>query len=135
LKRKLVALSINCVLVLCIFTAGAQEDPATLHLSLMQLIVNPNQYDNHRVIVEGFLTLDYENSALYLHADDASHYITKNAVWVSGSPDMKNRRYEINHHYVQIEGVFKASDTGHLGPYNGTVSQIKRIDLSPEHKW
>ena len=113
----------------------AQQPAVASQVSLVQLISNPSQYDNHRVIVAGFLTLEFENSALYLHADDAAHFITKNALWVTARSGIKGRSDEINHHYVQIVGLFKASDHGHIGGYSGMIGEVERIDLTPEHKW
>ena len=135
MRKKLIASIIFLAFAIWAVINRAQQPPIASQVSLVQLISNPSQYDNHRVIVSGFLTLDFENSALYLHADDAGHFITKNALWVTAQSGVKFRRDEINHHYVGIVGLFKANDHGHLGMYSGMIGEVERIDLTPEHKW
>lgn len=135
MRKKLIGLIIFPIFGIWAVINHAQQPPVASHVSLVQLISNPSQYDNRRVIVSGFLTLEFENSALYLHADDAAHFITKNALWVTARSGIKGRQDEINHHYVQIVGLFKASDHGHLGMYSGMIGEVERIDLTPEHKW
>jgi len=39
-------------------------------VSLVQLIANPAEWDGKRVMVSGYLHLEFEGNALHLHRDD-----------------------------------------------------------------
>ncbi|WP_395751049.1 hypothetical protein [Prosthecobacter sp.] len=93
-------------------------------VSLIQLIANPKAYDGVRVRVIGFLNVEFEGDAIYLHEDDFKHSITKNGLWVDASsikPGLKQK-------YVLIEGTFDAKMTGHMGLWSGSLQEITRCE-------
>jgi hypothetical protein len=45
-------------------------DMSALDVSLIQLIANPESYDGKKVRIIGFLRLEFEGDALYLHQVD-----------------------------------------------------------------
>ncbi|WP_395740865.1 hypothetical protein [Prosthecobacter sp.] len=93
-------------------------------VSLIQLIANPKAYDGARVRVIGFLNVQFEGNAIYLHEDDFKHGIHKNGLWVDASsihPGLKQK-------YVLIEGTFDAKMTGHMGLWSGSIQQITRSE-------
>lgn len=56
------------VLSLTIAVTIGQSQTEPLHVSLIQLIANPEKYDGKQVAVVGFLRLEFEGNALYLFA-------------------------------------------------------------------
>ena len=96
-------------------------------VGMVQLLAQPEKYDGKFIRVEGFLRLEFEGNALYLHREDYTIGLTKNGVWVdmSESPE----RLKLNMHYVLIEGVFNAKDHGHLGLWSGSIEKISRASL------
>ena len=93
------------------------------HVSMVQLIANPRHFDGKRVLVAGFLTRGFESTALWLNKDDANMGISKNAVYVGGpSSDACPSGA-----YVQVQGIFDAKFTGHLGAFAGYV-KIERCN-------
>jgi len=78
--------------------------------------------------VIGFLRLEFEGNALYLHETDFCHRISENAVWVDVGwpPDDKHMRF--NNEYVLLEGVFNAKSKGHMGMFAGSVQKLSRLD-------
>jgi hypothetical protein len=54
------------LLTIAVTIGQSQTEP--LHVSLIQLIANPEKYDGKQVAVVGFLRLEFEGNALYLFA-------------------------------------------------------------------
>jgi len=98
-------------------------------ISLIQLISNPDKYDGKVVRLEGFLRIEFEGNALYLHQEDDDHMLTKNAIWVDVNPDIMKRRTTLNKKYVFLEGTFYAKDHGHMGLFSGSLHKVKRADV------
>ena len=93
-------------------------------VSLVNLISNPEKYDGKKVIVSGYLSLDFEGSAIYLHKDDYENTITTNGVWCVA--DLVKYK-EFDHSYVSIEAVFDAKNHGHLNLFAGELKEISRV--------
>jgi hypothetical protein len=94
-------------------------------VSLVELIANPRTYDGLRVRVIGWLRLEFEGDAIYLHRDDYTHALTKNGLWVQLGRDLP-RGPECSDGYALIEGRFDARHTGHMGLWSGAIVDIDR---------
>jgi hypothetical protein len=103
-------------------------DPTVHDVSVLQLIANPQLYDGKRVRFIGFLRLEFEGDAIYLHREDYQHEISQNALWVNLPFDMtKQEQQAVNMHYVICSGVFDASKRGHMGMFSGEINDITRL--------
>jgi hypothetical protein len=98
-------------------------------VSLINLIVNPDKYNGKHVSVVGYLNLEFEGDALYLHKEDYLASIAKNSVWVHINQFKLKQSGKCNKHYVIINAVFDAGDTGHMGMFGGALKDITRLDL------
>jgi hypothetical protein len=97
--------------------------------SIVELIANPLKYDNKRVRIIGFVRLEFEGNAIYLHREDFLHGISENSVWVNVPKAItKEQMTEVNEKYVICEGVFHASSHGHMGMFSGELSDINRLE-------
>jgi len=106
-------------------------------VSLVALLANPAAYDGKAVRVAGFLSLEFEGSAIYLDREAYATGLYRNAVWVEipglkiGDPlRMKDGRY------VSISGIFDARDHGHMGAFSGELREaghIQRVYGRAEH--
>lgn len=94
-------------------------------VSLVELIANPATYDGLRVRVIGWLNLEFEGNAIYLHREDHTYAITSNGLWVQLGPGL-SREPACNKGYALIEGRFEARNTGHLGLWSGAIVDIDR---------
>ena len=65
--------------------------------------------------------------ALYLHREDDTQSLTRNAVWVSRTEAMEREQERLNAHYVLMEAIFDAEDTGHMGLFGGALKKVIRI--------
>jgi hypothetical protein len=97
-------------------------------VSLVQLIANPREYDGKLVRVIGFVSVEFEGTAVYLHQEDYKHDITQNAIWLEMDVE---RNKKINQRYVLIEGTFDANHNGHKGLFNGSIKDINRLQAWP----
>ena len=107
---------------------GPDENVADV--SLIQLIANPQLYDEKRVRITGFLDLQFEGDAIYFHREDFDNGLTKNALSIEVPRDITKAQIKaINDHYVICTGMFAARNHGHLGLFSGDITGITRIEL------
>jgi len=95
-------------------------------VSLVQLIANPKDYDGKFVRVVGFVSMEFEGNAIYLHEDDYRHSIFKNGLWIGLTDDMQKNKADLDKRYLVIEGTFNANEYGHMGAWSGTIEKITR---------
>ncbi|HPA71606.1 MAG TPA: hypothetical protein PKY31_05015 [Spirochaetota bacterium] len=97
---------------------------ASERVSIIQLIANPALYHGKKVIVSGFLNIEFEGTAIYLHRDDCTFSQYSNGLWCS----INETRYgKYNKRYVVMEGVFNREMKGHLGLWSGSIENIERV--------
>lgn len=97
-------------------------------VSLVTLLANPERYDGHKVLVSGFVTLDFEDTGLHLDRAAYEAGLRKNALWLD-RPAWLNAREtrQLNRHYASVAGTFKTSNLGHMDLYSGTLTQLRQI--------
>ena len=100
----------------------------------MQLIATPEKYDGKVVQVMGFLRLEFEGNAIYLHKDDYTHAIYKNGLMVVTNSNIEPRADKLNLHYVILEGTFDGKNLGNKGLNSGTITNITFIGICPTRK-
>jgi len=100
-----------------------------LAVSLLQLIATPDAFEGKYVRVQGFVRIEHEGSAIYLHREDWEHMLTKNGLWLAASDSAPegSKEAEVNNRYALIEGVFTAKQKGHLGLWSGSIEKITRM--------
>ena len=108
-----------------------QRGQGPAQISLVQLISNPEKFDGREVMLEGFLRLEFEGNALYIHQEDDSHNLTKSAIWVNATPEMLKNRDRLDGHYVLLVGTFNSKQFGHMRLFAGELDQIKRAEIWP----
>ena len=121
---------IFATLVACIVVAVANSrarDEMPKDVSMVQLLASPEKFDGKLVRVFGFLRLEFEGDALYLHREDDTQGLTRNALWVDRTDAMEREQEKLNAHYVLIEATFDAEDTGHMGLFGGALKKVTRI--------
>jgi len=112
-------------------TASDTADPNAELVSLVRLIATPEKYDGKVVQVVGFLRLEFEGNALYIHEEDYKSGITKNAAWVVRNAKVNDRAEALNMHYVILLGTFDAGRHGHMDLFSGSLTDIKSVILWP----
>jgi hypothetical protein len=112
-------------------TASDAGVPNAELVSLVRLIATPEKYDGKMVQVVGFLRLEFEGNALYIHEEDHKSGITKNALWVVRNAKVNDRADALNMHYVMLLGKFDAGRHGHMDLFSGSLTDIKSAILWP----
>lgn len=119
------ALFVSLLLVSCPWLSAQTRD---IVVSIIRLIANPQKYDGEKVVVVGFLRLEFEGDMLYLHEEDYWRRIPENAVRLG---ILKKQRPEFegkNMRYVIVVGTFKAAKPG-TSNLNGSIVDITKIDI------
>lgn len=122
-----IAVGMSLILVVAGCVGAPSSGP--LDVSLIQLIANPEKYDGKFVRVIGYLRLEFEGNALYVHREDDEAALTKNAIWVDATSDMTNDPETFNRKYVLLEGIFDAKQHGHMDLFSGELRRISRADV------
>ena len=104
--------------------------------SLIKLIATPEKFDGKTIQVIGYMHLEFEGDAIYLHKEDYENSLAENAFWVSFSRKLKKEKNVMAYSdkYVVIIGTFKLNDKGHMGLFGGTLENIVRLDAWGEWK-
>jgi len=125
----------NCQSQMVGYYPKGGADIAAEDVSLIQLIANPQTYDEKTIRVIGFLRLEFEGNVLYLHNEDFLHGIEKNGLWVDLPRDITQEQIRtINNHYVICTAKFVAKMHGHMSMNSGEVSNITRLEVWPTYE-
>jgi hypothetical protein len=113
------------------YNPSNSADRRALSVSLIQLIANPAAYNSKKVRVIGFLRLEEEGNALYLHREDFEMGLMNNAIWIDPPRDISKAQTElVNNQYVICEGVFRAGASGN-GAFLGRINRVTRLEKWP----
>ena len=110
----------------------AEHHTPAEQVSLLQLIASPERYDGKVVAGIGFLDLEFEGNAIYLHREDFDLGESRNALWVDVPREMAvMQQRTVSGLYVICVGRFRASNHGHMGMFSGAVTEIERLQIWP----
>jgi len=100
-----------------------------LSISLLQLIATPDAFDGKYVQVIGFVHLEQEGTAIYLHREDWEQMLTKNGLWLQANDGTSDgsKEAQVKDRYALIEGRFAAKKMGHMGLWSGSIEDITRM--------
>ena len=131
MRMKYLTLALGCLLI-AEFMAGGQDRPKPV--SLIQLIATPEKFDGKLVSVDGLLGLD-EHPVLWVHEEDAKHWLIANSVRISPSEEMHRDKGKINHMYVSLTGMFRAARAGNESYEGGAITNIQTCTVwsDPRH--
>lgn len=98
------------------------------NVSIVRLIATPEKYHERKVQVVGFMNLEFEGDAIYLHKEDYEKGLTKNGFWVTFSNKLDRKEInKLNKGYVLIEGTFNKDRHGHMALFGGEIYEVTRI--------
>ena len=118
------------IVLMMLLNASAEERDyrdVIRHVSIIRLIASPEQYDGKRVNIVGFLRLEFEGDAIYLHREDYLKGMMANAVGLI-LPDRKAfSKYDKQ--YVLVEGTFvRCDDSRSACCFSGHIEKINRLE-------
>lgn len=105
------------------------DESPTRTTSLVKLIATPDKFDGRRIIVTGFMNVEFEGNAIYLHKDDFENNLFSNGLWINLNDQQKKEidSLNLNKNYVLLEGTFNSSGNGHFGLWSGEINEITDI--------
>jgi len=107
---------------------GAKEPEEGVHgVSLIQLIASPQEFHGKLVGVIGFVHLEFEGDALYVHEQDYARAISKNSIWVSLPTSAPKCWHDLTDQYVLVKGRFNEEKKGHRECCSGSLEEITRF--------
>lgn len=111
------------------YETDRQIDLQYERVSLIGLLGDPRRYDQHKVQVEGFVTLGFEDSGLQLDESAYRAGLRQGSVWLD-QPKWRNTEAarRLHRHYGRVAGTFDASGRGHMGAYSGSLTNVRRIE-------
>jgi hypothetical protein len=98
--------------------------------SLIALIANPGLFHGRRVSVIGFCALAFEESELYVHAEDEKQRLMMNRVGLQFDGVVAAPK-SLNGKYVLVEGTFDAGPQGAQARTGGKITNISRAQPWP----
>jgi len=98
-------------------------------VGMVSLLASPERYDGQRIRTTGFLCLEFEGNAIYLHQEDYRFRLTKNAVALDLTKEQEVQFKALSLKYVLIEGTVEASKASvERGIYSGFIGNITRLE-------
>ena len=125
----LLIVGVGFVVVLALSTSPRADEPRDTSVSLIQLIANPASFEGKRVVLTGYVVIEADNTAVYLHESDATYAIARNGLWLDVPLGGESHRGRLHQHYVLIEGTFTARRQGHGGRFSGSLENIGRFEV------
>ena len=124
----LLILGVGFVVVLALSTSPRADEPRIPPVSLIELIANPASFEGKRVMLTGYVVIEADNTAVYLHESDATYAIARNGLWLD-VPLGGQSHARFHQHYVLIEGTFTGRRQGHRGRFSGSLENIGRFEV------
>jgi hypothetical protein len=109
--------------------SGGESDP--VDVSMVALLADPQRYDNKLVRVHGFLCVEFEGNALYLHEEDFKFGLTKNALALRFSDSQVKLFKGLSRRYVILEGVVHAQGYESSDLWTGSIGEMTRLEAWP----
>lgn len=106
---------------------ASSDSPAPINAGMVALVADPQKYEGKFIRTIGFMCLEYEGDALYLHEEDYRYGIYKNAFALRLSQAQRKQFKSLSLKHVIIEGTLFAN-----GPerwdYAGAIGNITRLE-------
>lgn len=124
--NKMKTLFLHILIAILALVAPMHADEP-LEVSMIQLIATPDKFHGKFVRVIGYLHLEFEGNALYLHREDHLAAISMNGIWFGGTVETMKTPKVFTDQYMLVEGTFDSKSHGHMGMWSGAISNVKRV--------
>jgi len=93
---------------------------------MIELLANKDKYNGKPVQVSGYLSIRFEDNALYFDENAYLHTFTENALWIGFGDADRSTFEKYDRHPGYVMGVFRADEcNGHLCLYGGEIVGAK----------
>jgi hypothetical protein len=110
---------------------GPSALPKPVDVSMVALVAEPDSYEGKLIRTHGFLCIEFEGDALYLHEEDYRHGLTENSFALRLSKLQREQFKSLTLRYVLIEGTVYAKGPEHTDGWSGAIGNISRLEAWP----
>lgn len=103
---------------------NAPEDP--MDASLIELIGAPERFRGRWVRVIGYVVLEFEGTAIFLHEEDYARGLVRNGLWLD--VDRNGASLLPRSGYAVVEAQFDPDQHGHMALFSGGLRRIGRLE-------
>lgn len=105
-------------------TGESPEDP--IDASLIELIGSPERFRGRWVRVIGYVALEFEGTAIFLHEEDYARGLVRNALWL----DVERSAAALfpRPGYAVVEAQFAPDQHGHMSLFSGGLTRVGRLE-------
>ena len=109
----------------------ASEVPEPIDVGMVALLAAPERYEGKRILTHGFLSIHFENDALYLHEEDFRHALTKNSFALRLTEAQRKQFKPLSQKYVVIAGRMYSCGPERSDLWGGAIGDITDLDVWP----
>ncbi|MFT3756844.1 MAG: hypothetical protein QM769_13060 [Pseudoxanthomonas sp.] len=119
--------------ILLATVSHAQDREQSERVSLIQLISNPDRYEGKLVHIDGFVHINFEDNAIWLHKDDFDNSINSNSLWINVNRCVGWDGKPMSG-YASVLGRFSSQHRGHMGLWPGVINQVGECFPLPQRR-
>ena len=112
-------------------TSQFEDKAKLLNVGMVMLLANPEHYDGHVIRTIGFLAVENEGDALYLHKEDYRCGLTQNSFALRLDESQRKQWKDANLKYVIIEARLNAYGLERDDRWGGAIDHITRLEAWP----
>ena len=114
--------------------AIAAGNEPVLRTSIVQLLANPEKFEGKLIEVRGFVRIEFEGDAIYLHKEDYEHGLYSNGMWLGTSEckRLDGTRFDVG--YAMVVGRYTSKRRGHMGLWSGAIEEVQSCIKWPPHR-
>jgi len=98
---------------------------------MVALVANPQRYEGKIIRTVGFLCVEFEGNALYVHDADYRHGLSKNSMALRLSDSQSKQFKSLSLRYVIIEATVYANGLESTAEWAGALGNITRLEVWP----
>ena len=98
---------------------------------MVALLAMPEKYEGRTVRTLGFLCVEFEGDALYLHEEDYRYGLVKDSFALRLSESQRREFKKLSLRYVLIEGTVYANGLERTDMWSGAIGKITRLEAWP----
>jgi hypothetical protein len=112
-------------------TGESSDVPKPIDVGMVALIAAPDAYEGKFIRTHGFLCIEFEGDAVYLHEEDYRHGLTKSSFALRLSKPQREQFKSLSLKYVLIEGTVYAKGLERTDRWSGAIGNITRLEAWP----
>jgi hypothetical protein len=112
-------------------THRSPGSPKPVGVGMVTLLAAPQRYEGKIIRTLGFMCIEFEGDALYLHEEDYRHGLHKNSFALRLSESQRKEFKGLSLGYVLIEGTVYANGPEQTDLWSGAIGNITRLEVWP----